>query len=101
MNPERPSLPGEAPLEQPRTYSFFEKLGAVLFCIFCLEVGIFLLFFPWIDALWSRNWFFHLKPELRPFLMSQYFRGAVGGLGVLNLFIAISEIIRLRRFSRR
>jgi hypothetical protein len=101
MNPESlHSVSGGEP-RQPQGASFMEKLGAVLFCIFCLEVGLFLLFYPWIDALWTRNWFFHLKPEWRPVLMGQHFRGAVSGLGILNLFIAILEIIRLRRFAGR
>ncbi len=98
MNPE--PLPPPLPSAPPRA-SFLEKLGAILFCIFCLEIGIFLLFYPWIDPLWGRNWLFHLKPQWRPFILSSHFRGAVSGLGILNLFIAFTEILRLRRFSGR
>jgi hypothetical protein len=85
-----------APVPVPWTH----KLAAVLYCVFCLEVGIFLLVYPWMDA-WSRNWLFQLRPDWAPFLISEPFRGAVSGLGVLNLFIAVSEVFRLRRFARR
>lgn len=102
MNPESPHPPAAAaPEQEPRPASFLEKLSAVLFCIFCLEVGLFLLFYPWIDALWSRNWFLRLNPQCYALFMNEHFRGAVSGLGVLNLFIAFIEIMRLRRFASR
>jgi hypothetical protein len=30
-----------------------------------------------------------------------YVRGAVSGLGIVNVYIALLEIFRLRRFARR
>jgi hypothetical protein len=30
-----------------------------------------------------------------------YVRGAISGLGVVNLYVAFVEIFRLRRFARR
>jgi hypothetical protein len=101
MNPETPQLPQEDVAPQERRPAWAEKLAAVLFCIFCLELGTFLLVYPWIDTLWNRNWLFQLLPDWRPVLLSQHFRGAVSGLGILNLFVAFLEIIRLRRFARR
>jgi hypothetical protein len=70
----------------------------VLFCIFCLEIGIFLLFYPWTEA-WGRNWWFYLRAEWRPFLLSDPFRGAMSGLGILNLLIGVRSIFGLRRFA--
>lgn len=101
MNPESPQPPAGPTTAEPQPTSFMEKLSAVLFCIFCLEVGLFLLFYPWLDGLWSRNWFLRLNPEWHALVMSEHFRGAVSGLGILNLFIAVLEIVRLRRFSNR
>lgn len=101
MNPESPQPPAGPVTVEPQPTSFMEKLSAVLFCIFCLEVGLFLLFYPWLDGLWSRNWFLRLNPEWHALVMSEHFRGAVSGLGILNLFIAVLEIVRLRRFSSR
>lgn len=101
MNPESPQPPAGPATVEPQPTPFMEKLSAVLFCIFCLEVGLFLLFYPWLDGLWSRNWFLRLNPEWHALVMSEHFRGAVSGLGILNLFIAVLEIVRLRRFSSR
>jgi len=73
-------------------------MAAVLFCVFIFELGLFLLVYPWLE-LWNRNYLFEVFPAAREFMLSQHVRGAVSGLGILNLFIAVSETIRLRRFS--
>jgi hypothetical protein len=98
MNPEQPTPPAE---QQPGGATWMQKLSAILFCVFCLELGLFLLIYPWMGSLWNHNWLFSLRPEWQKFLLSEQFRGAVSGLGILNLFIGFLEIIRLRRFARR
>ncbi|MGH9583527.1 MAG: hypothetical protein ACRD4O_11380 [Bryobacteraceae bacterium] len=56
------------------------------FCgiIFALELGLFLVVFPWLQS-WDVNW-------LSGFWMSPYLRGALSGLGLLNIYIALSEL---------
>lgn len=96
MNPEPQTPVSQEEAVAPR---WMHKLAAVVFCIFCLELGVFLLVYPWLGHLWDRNWFLRLRPDWEPFLLSQQFRGAISGLGVLNLIIAFIEIFRLRRFA--
>lgn len=98
MSPDQPIPPAE---EEPVRGTWMHKLSAVLFCVFCLELGLFLLIYPWLGNLWNRNWFFSLRPEWQRFLLSEQFRGAISGLGILNLIIAVMEIFRLRRFAGR
>jgi hypothetical protein len=80
-------------------YRWYHKFSALLFIIFCLELGTFLLVFPWLDY-WDHNFFSSLVPEWHRFWENAYLRGAVSGLGVVNLYIGFIEIIRLRRFVR-
>jgi hypothetical protein len=40
-------------------------------------------------------------PQMKSFWDNLYVRGAVSGLGVVNLYISLVEIYRLRRFARR
>ncbi|MFN7923730.1 MAG: hypothetical protein U0Q16_26750 [Bryobacteraceae bacterium] len=85
-----------------RPASGLEKLGAVLFVIFCFEMGIFLLIAPWIDVTWDRNWLGWLAPESlwwRAFWLSPYVRGTISGIGLVNIYVAILEVFRLRRFA--
>ena len=39
---------GPVPIQRP-LYRWYHKLSAVLLITFCLEVGLFLLIFPWTD----------------------------------------------------
>jgi hypothetical protein len=108
----RPSAPGDAPLsgdDTPRpgpvvvpypAFRWYHKAGALLLTIFCMTVGIFLIIYPWTDS-WDRNYFAAFVPELHQYWENLYVRGAVTGLGFVNFYISLAEVIRLRRFSRR
>lgn len=76
------------------------KLASIVFIFFCFEVGAFLLLFPWLE-LWDHNFFASLTPGWEHFWASPYVRGAVSGLGLINIWISFSELFRLRRFSKR
>lgn len=79
-------------------YRWYHKASALLFAVFCFELGVFLLVFPWLDG-WSSNFFRTLHPWLQTVWVLPEFRGAVSGLGIINLYISLVEIVRLRRFT--
>jgi hypothetical protein len=84
---------------QPRPgYRWYHKLAGVMAAIFCFELGVFLLVFPWIDD-WSVNYYPFLPLWAHSLWISPYFRGAVSGIGLLNIYISFSEVFRLRRFA--
>jgi hypothetical protein len=91
---------GELPAAAPPPPRWYHKVTAILFITFCLEIGLFLLVFPWTEY-WDVNYFSGLLPAWEPYWDNMYLRGAVSGLGVVNLYISMIEIFRLRRFSRR
>lgn len=91
--------PAPEPVERFE-YRWHHKMAAVLLITFCLEVGLFLLIFPWTEY-WDTNYFIGLAPKWRQYWDSMYVRGAVSGLGVINLYISLVEVFRLRRFARR
>ncbi len=84
----------------PPVYHWYHKVSAVVFITFCLEMGLFLLIFPWTDS-WDGNYFSSLVPQFKPVWDNLYVRGAISGVGVVNLYISLVEIFRLRRFARR
>jgi hypothetical protein len=96
--PLPPAVEEPRPPEPPpaKRYRWYHKVSAVLFITLCLDVGLFLMICPWTDywdnfAAFVRAW--------RPYLDNMYFRGAISGLGVVNLYISLGEVFRLRRFS--
>jgi len=75
------------------------RVWAICFAIFALEIGLFLVVFPWMDS-WTVN---HLQtwfPRLQDLWGDPYLRGAVSGLGLVNVYIAGGEVIRLIRGPR-
>ena len=83
----------------PPQYRWYHKMSAVLLITFCLEIGLFLLIFPWTEY-WDNNYFAAIAPQLRQYWDNMYVRGAISGLGVINLYISLAEVFRLRRFAR-
>ena len=50
-----------------------------------------MILLPW-SAFWDHNYFADVVPGLRSFMMNNFVRGAVSGLGAVNLFAALSEL---------
>ena len=106
MMPPDPQPPAEAEdvpapiIVRPPVYHWYHKMSAIVFITFCLEMGLYLLIVPWTDS-WDSNYFSSLAPHLRNYWGNFYMRGAISGLGLVNLYISLVEIFRLRRFSRR
>lgn len=65
----------------------------ICLAIFALEIGVFLTIFPW-TRLWSMSYVPVYVPEWAGVWMSRYFRGAVTGLGLLNLLVAAAEFLK-------
>jgi hypothetical protein len=89
----------QAPADTPH-YRWYHVAMALIFIVFCLELGMFLVIFPWSDF-WDQSLFSAFAPAWRQYWENTYLRGAVSGLGIVNVYIALAEIFRLRRFSRR
>ena len=78
------------------------RILGICLVIFAFELGLFLLVFPWRPN-WDVNWIpVHFRP-LSEIWMNQYFRGALSGLGLLNIYVAAIEAGRqiMSVFSRK
>ena len=93
--PEEPATPDLPPAPH---YRWYHKVSAVLFITLCLDIGLFLLICPWTEY-WDN--FAAFVRAGRPYLDNMYVRGAISGLGVVNLYISLGEVFRLRRFSNQ
>jgi hypothetical protein len=50
---------------------------------------------PWWPAFWEHNYFAMAWPPLRTLLSNNFVRGAVSGLGVVNLFAGFADLAYL------
>jgi hypothetical protein len=75
-------------------------LTRILLVAYFIEVGVLLVFVPW-SAFWDRNYFAHLVPGLSILLGNFFVRGAVSGLGVVNVVAGLAELFSLFSSRRR
>jgi hypothetical protein len=97
-----PNLMGPASEEAPPTLrggSWQGRLLGFCFAIFTFEIGLFLVIFPWMDNTWDLNYFQSFLPVMKTLWNDPYFRGAITGLGFVNIYIALLEVARLLRKS--
>lgn len=78
------------------------RILGICLVIFAFELGLFLLVFPWLPN-WDLNWIPLHSPFLSSLWLNQYFRGALSGLGLLNIYVAVLEAGRqiAATFSRK
>jgi len=60
----------------------------ILLLIFWLELGLALLLVPWSDF-WEINFFLYQYPALGLFLKNPFLRGAISGLGFMNVLLSL------------
>ena len=86
------------------------KLSVVFYILLCIEVGLVLTLLPWISPFglsdWGDNFFLLYAAQktglysLQHAVSSGWVRGAVTGLGLLNLGVAGWEIVHFRQTVR-
>ncbi|MFY9748413.1 MAG: hypothetical protein WBD98_10325 [Acidobacteriaceae bacterium] len=90
-----PSSPTATPLPPHRTAHWLHRADLFLRVIVRLYIGLILVFLPWTHV-WAFNRFFLYYAHVARFMESGAVRGLVSGLGLLNLWIAISEAIHYK-----
>ena len=76
------------------------KVLFVIYVLYCFEVGIFLIVFPWV-RLWEQNLLLGYHPFLQVLFLNNFFRGAVSGLGIANVILGAFEVARFQRYFRK
>ncbi|MFN2515213.1 MAG: hypothetical protein ABR556_03270 [Pyrinomonadaceae bacterium] len=88
------------------------KLSVIFYIILCLEIGIVLTLLPWIPqgtlglSDWGNNYFLLYAARktglygLQTVVASGWMRGAVTGIGLLNVGIAFWEIFHFKQTVR-
>lgn len=88
------------------------KLSVIFYIVLCLEIGIVLTLLPWISqgtlglSDWGNNYFLLYAARktglygLQTVVASGWIRGAVTGVGLLNVGIAFWEIFHFKQTVR-
>src|SRR5688500_4524209 len=77
-------------------------MSRLLLVALFLETGFVLIVVPW-STYWERNYFAESLPLLQAILDNNFIRGAVSGLGVVNVAAGVAELFSalVARHARR
>src|SRR5215210_4718705 len=76
-----------------------QRMKRLIYVAYFLEVGLLLVLVPW-TAFWDRNYFVISSPFFQEILKNHFARGAVSGLGLVNLLFGFEELAALL-YARR
>jgi hypothetical protein len=76
------------------------RLVRFLIVFLWLLLGLILILAPWLD-LWDANYFLYTYPWLALFAKNYFLRGAVSGLGILDVMLSLEAFRRTSDLADR
>ena len=76
---------------------WLQRLSLVVMVTFCFYVGLLLFCLPW-TRFWYQNHYLLAYPWLSSILLHGATRGIISGIGLLDLWIGLSEAIHYRDY---
>ena len=61
-----------------------------------IELGLLLIVVPW-STYWERNYFAQVSPLVQVIVTNNFVRGAITGLGAVNVIAALTDLAALVR----
>jgi hypothetical protein len=75
---------------------WLQRLSLFVLVLFCVYLGVLVMILPWWARVWDHNLLISSHPELAAVLHNGAMRGFISGLGLLDIWIGISEAIHYR-----
>jgi hypothetical protein len=77
---------------------WLQRLSLFVLVLFCVYLGVLVMVLPWWTRIWDRNAFILARPWLSAVLHNGAVRGMISGLGLLDIWIGISEAVHYRDY---
>jgi hypothetical protein len=77
---------------------WLQRLSLFVLVLFCVYLGVLVMVLPWWTRIWDRNEFILARPWLATVLHNGAVRGMISGLGLLDIWIGISEAVHYRDY---
>jgi hypothetical protein len=75
---------------------WLQRLSLFVLVLFCVYLGVLVTILPWWTRVWDHNAFIHSHPALAAVLHTGAMRGLISGLGLLDIWIGVSEAVHYR-----
>lgn len=92
--------PREAVHEAPHSPLWLQRLSMVILVVFCFYIGLLMILLPW-TRYWNDNHFLLTWPIAGRLLTGGFARGVISGVGLLDWWIGISEVIHYREYRHQ
>ena len=99
--PASAGLPPRAASEtaSPGAPVWLQRVSLFVLVLFCVYLGVLVSVLPWWTRVWDHNMVLAARPSLAHILHNGYVRGIISGLGLLDIWIGISEAIHYRDYK--
>ena len=77
---------------------WLQRLSLLVLVIFCLYLGALVAVLPWWPRVWDQNSLLLTYPKLAALLNNGGVRGIISGIGLLDIWIGLSEAINYRDY---
>ena len=93
--------PGAARATSSGAPIWLQRMSLFILVLFCVYLGVIVTLIPWWKEVWDNNMFFAAHPQLWAILRLGPVRGIISGLGLLDIWIGISEAVHYRETTMR
>jgi hypothetical protein len=104
MTLQQPLFP-EPPISSPQSAEdsatapvWLQRLSLIVLVLFCVYIGAIVAVLPWMPRYWEQNGWLLAHPALRAVLREGWVRGMVSGVGLLDIWIGVSEAVHYRDY---
>lgn len=75
---------------------WLQRTSLVTRVMFCAYLGLVLAVLPWMTSIWDHNLLLQGSPQVWAVMRLGFVRGIVSGLGLLDIWIGVSEAVHYR-----
>ena len=75
---------------------WLQRLSLSMLVLFCFYIGCLVAVLPWSPRYWDANAWITGHPLAADWLLRGWVRGLLSGLGLLDLWIGVSELLHYR-----
>ena len=79
---------------------WLQRTSLFVLVLFCVYLGVLVMVLPWWTKVWDHNLFIQSRPALAAVLRNGAVRGLISGMGLLDIWIGVSEAIHYREHRR-
>ncbi len=77
---------------------WLQRVSLFVLVLFCVYLGVLVMVLPWWTRIWDHNMLLEAYPAVNAFLHIGAVKGVISGLGLLDIWIGISEAVHYRDF---